>query len=830
MAILKHRGLSGDQVLASRATHGANTAVRGRRHRLPEIIREIVTEPLFLILVLTAGIYLLLGEAREAWIMLGALGFVSGISLYQETRSRAAVEALRRESGPAARVIREGELIGIPTEEVVVGDILIVEDGEPVAADARILELHDFSVDESLLTGESQPVTKDPDAGEDRIFQGSRVMSGSCTAEVIAVGPATSLGRIGRALEDIEPEKTPLQRQIRSFIRAMVSIGSLAFLVVWGIHWYRYGDLLEGLLQGLTLAMSILPEEIPVAFSTFMAMGAYTLYRQRVIARHPHTVETLGAATVICTDKTGTLTENRMEVAQVYSQRLGEPSRCDALAEAHAEVLEYAMWASETEPFDTMEQAIHRCYAEHVTPDLRPTYRMAREYPLGGSPPRMTHTYRSLDGERTIIACKGAVEGIVQQCDLTSEERNVILTQAARMAAEGHRVLGVARGEGDPDTLPDAQEDIPLTFLGLIAFSDPPKKNIAQVLRSFYDAGIRVKMITGDHLETALAVAQQTGFQTGGGRLSGADVMEMSDPDLRKAVQETHVFARMFPEAKLKVIRALQANGEVVAMTGDGVNDGPALQAAHIGIAMGQRGSEIARSASALILLDDDLARMVDAVALGRRIYENLKKAIRYIISIHIPIILIVLLPLLFGWEIPYVFSPVHVIFLELIMGPTCSIVFEREPIEAGSMQRPPRPVSDSFFSWAELQLSFVQGLAITATCLGLGWWFLQSGHDDRLVRTVIYTTLLSSNIFLTLVNRSFTLPVWTTLRHPNPLMPIALGASAVTMLAMVYIPMAREAFGFQALDIGQLALCIIAGLVGVSWIEVKKALSHPPR
>lgn len=825
MATVDHYGLDEAQVSASRLRHGVNSMVRGRRHRLPEILREIATEPLFLILVLTSGIYFLLGEVREAWIMLGALGFVSGISLYQETRSRAAVEALRRESGPAARVIREGRSLSIPVEEVVVGDILVVEDGEPVPADARILELHDFSVDESLLTGESLPVMKDPTNGDETIFQGSRVMSGTCTAEVTAVGPSTALGKIGRALEDIEPEKTPLQRQIRSFIRSMVGMGILAFAIVWGVHWYQHGDVLEALLQGLTLAMSILPEEIPVAFSTFMAMGAYTLYRQRVIARHPHTVETLGAATVICTDKTGTLTENRMEVAGIYSHALHREGNCQEVYPEMAEVLEYAMWSSETEPFDSMEQAIHRCYTEHAPEDLRPGFVMVREYPLGGSPPRMTHCFRSLDGQKAIIACKGAVEGILHQCGLAGDERQEILARAATMATRGHRVLGVAHGAGLPEDLPVQQEDIPMHFLGLVAFSDPPKRNISDVLQSFYEAGIQVKMITGDHAETAIAVANQTGLRIGSDNLDGAQIMGMSDAQLRKAVQETHLYARMFPEAKLKVIRALQANGEVVAMTGDGVNDGPALQAAHIGIAMGQRGSEIARSASALILLDDDLARMVDAVALGRRIYENLKKAIRYIISIHIPIILVVLIPLLFSWDIPYVFSPVHVIFLELIMGPTCSIVFQREPIEKGSMHRPPRPVSDSFFSWAELRLSILQGLAITAACLGLGWWFLQQGHDDRVVRTVIYTTLLSSNIFLTLVNRSFTLPVWATLRYPNPLMPLALGASLATMLAMVYIPFVRDAFAFAVLDAGQFAACVGVGLFGVAWIEVKKLI-----
>ncbi|MBP6184236.1 MAG: cation-translocating P-type ATPase [Saprospiraceae bacterium] len=822
MQEVDHKGLTNSEVEASRLQHGSNRIEARKKNRFWEVVREIVSEPLFLILVSTSLIYFVVGSIDEGIIMVVALLLVAGISLFQENRSRSAMDKLRLESGPHAKVIRNGQSTHIPTEEIVIGDLLVLEDGTIIPADALVLELHDFSVSESILTGESLPVLKSTAEDNNQLFQGTMVLSGSCTGRVVAIGAETALGKIGTSLETIESVKTPLQIQIRSFIRSMVGFGIIAFLVVWGLHYFIYGNLLQGLLQGLTLAMSILPEEIPVAFSTFMALGAYHLYKKKIIARTPHTVETLGAATVICVDKTGTLTANHMTIASIFS--LQEDKLIDYLENPgdFNEVLEYAMWSSEMVPFDNMEKAIHDSYGATAPEDKRPAYKMVHEYPLGGIPPIMTHVFQNNKNHR-IIACKGSLEGVLKQCALSPEKLWHITELSNQLTAKGYRVLGVAQADAFSGSLPATQDELAMELLGLIAFADPPKKNIQEVIKGFYDAGIQVKMITGDHAQTAKAIADQVELRPGKSMLTGKEVMDMSEASLTEKVRGSNIFARMFPEAKLKVIRALQANGEVVAMTGDGVNDGPALKAAHIGIAMGKRGSEIARNASSLILMDDNLAHMVEAVALGRRIYENLKKAIRYIISIHIPIILIVLLPLIFFWEFTDIFSPIHVIFLELIMGPTCSIVFENEPIEAGSMQRKPRKMTSSFFAWSELNTSIIQGLAITAACLGLGYYFIQTGAGDKTVRTIIYATLIFSNLFLTLVNRSFVHSVLTTLRYKNNLMPIILLASLVILMLSIYFDPVQSIFQLAPLSLSELALSLCTAFIGVIWIEVWK-------
>ena len=492
------------------------------------------------------------------------------------------------------------------------------------------------------------------------------VDSGNCVAEVQVVGKDTALGKIGTSLEEIEQTKTPLQVQIKSFVKSMVIFGAIAFLLVWGINYYHSRDILNALLQGLTLAMSILPEEIPVAFSTFMALGAYRLYKNKVITRSPYTVETLGAATVICTDKTGTLTENRMELRAIFDWKMEEVQDFTESKPVFSQTLEYALWASEILPFDPMEKSIHDFYANLAIVDERAGAKMLHEYPLSGKPPVMTHIFQKENGEK-VIAVKGSVEGVLDQCSLSETDSKKILAQVEQFTTTGFRVLAVGRADPKIETYPKTQQEFDFEFLGLLAFYDPPKKNIEKVLKTFYKAGIEVKMITGDYPQTAAAIAAQVGLKSKGDMLTGEEVMAMEESSLCQKVKETHFFARMFPEAKLRIVEALKKNGEVVAMTGDGVNDGPALKAAHIGIAMGKRGSEVAKSAAALVLVDDDLGHMTEAVALGRRIYENLKKAIQYIISIHIPIILMVFLPLALGWIYPNIFSPVHVIFLELI-------------------------------------------------------------------------------------------------------------------------------------------------------------------
>ncbi len=822
MALEKFTGLTEEEVIKSRNQFGSNTIEEKTRYKFLGILREIVIEPLFVILICAALIYFLLGDINEGIIMLFAIVFVSGISIFQENRSRTAIDSLKKLSSPVARVIRNAQTIDIASGDIVMNDLILVEDGYMIPADAQVEEAHDFSVNESLLTGESLAVFKNITERDNKIYNGTMVVTGSCIARVTAIGKQTRLGKIGESLQEIEQVKTPLQIQIKAFVKSMVGVGVIAFFIIWGVNYYLTKNVLHGLLHGLTIAMSVLPEEIPVAFSTFMALGAYHLYKKKVIVRSPYTVETLGAATVICADKTGTLTENDMKLAAIYEcseKKLYHYNREDYQPN---QVLEFAMWASETNPFDKMEFAIHEAYARASENDLRSAFTMSHEYPLSGFPPMMTHVFKH-DYLEPVIACKGGVEGILKQSNLPELDKMTVLKQAIEFAKSGYRVLGVAKANHDINSLPESQHDFEFIFLGLIAFYDPPKKNIKEVLQKFYDAGIKVKMITGDYAETAQSIAGEISFINDSQVLNGSEIMQMSSEELTLKVEQVDIFARMFPEAKLRVIEALKANGEVVAMTGDGVNDGPALKAAHIGIAMGLRGSELAKKASALVLLDDDLIHMVDAVALGRRIYENLKKAIQYIISIHIPIILIVTLPLLFFWKYVNLFSPVHVIFLELIMGPTCSIIFENEPIEPGSMNRLPRRMSSSFFSFHELSLSIIQGLVITCVCLGLGYYYMQQNATEAEVRTIIYSTLIFCNIFLTLVNRSFYHSVFATLKYKNAMIPIVLLVSLLVLLLSIYVEPVRAIFNFVELEKSDLLLCLGLAIPGVFWVELLK-------
>ena len=819
---MEYNGLSDQEVIANRKAFGSNAMGEKSKNPIWGILLEIIKEPLFIILLVASSVYFILGETTEGFIMLVAIGLVSGISIFQENKSRNAVNALKKLSSPQAKVYRNSKIVTIPTEEIVVKDLILVEDGNLIPADAKIIEAHDFSVNESMLTGESLSVSKDQSSESSMIYQGTMVDSGNCVAEVQVVGKDTALGKIGTSLEEIEQTKTPLQEQIKSFVKSMVIFGAIAFLLVWGINYYHSRDILNALLQGLTLAMSILPEEIPVAFSTFMALGAYRLYKNKVITRSPYTVETLGAATVICTDKTGTLTENRMELRAIFDWKMEEVQDFTESKPVFSQTLEYALWASEILPFDPMEKSIHDFYANLAIVDERAGAKMLHEYPLSGKPPVMTHIFQKENGEK-VIAVKGSVEGVLDQCSLSEADSKKILAQVEQFTTTGFRVLAVGRADPKIETYPKTQQEFDFEFLGLLAFYDPPKKNIEKVLKTFYKAGIEVKMITGDYPQTAAAIAAQVGLKSKGDMLTGEEVMAMEESSLCQKVKETHVFARMFPEAKLRIVEALKKNGEVVAMTGDGVNDGPALKAAHIGIAMGKRGSEVAKSAAALVLVDDDLGHMTEAVALGRRIYENLKKAIQYIISIHIPIILVVLLPLVFGWEFTLIFTPIHVIFLELIMGPTCSIVFENEPIEPDSMNKPPRKMSQNFFSWKELSLSVIQGLMVTAACLGFGFYLMKTGQNESIVRTLIFSTLVFSNIFLTLVNRSFYFSVLKTLSYPNKLVPLVLGISLLLLVLILTVPALVTVFDFEPVGIKWLLTSLGLAFLGVIWIEAWK-------
>ncbi len=821
-------GLTDSEVLTSRARNGRNEIVAQNNH-LITIVLDLLKEPMLILLVVAAVIYFLTGNTGDSIFMISALCVVTGISLFQESRSRKALDKLRALTQPHSRVIRNGKISTVLKEEIVLGDYMIVEEGASIPADGKIVQSNDFAVNESILTGESLPVSKD-NTSNNLVLQGSTVVSGLAICEVTAIGSATTLGKIGKTIEETVKGATPLQQQIGSFVKKMALAGIVVFLIVWLINFLGSNDLLDSLLKALTLAMSILPEEIPVAFTTFMALGAWRLMKLGIVVKNTSTVETLGSASIICLDKTGTITENRMQLTKVFSLSSGLIHDVDSSEQNEINpVLSAAMWASEPIPFDPMELALHEAYQRISPSDARKEFKMVHEYPLGGRPPMMTHVFVNERGER-IIAAKGAPEAMINVAQLSDRERDTVLDAMNELARAGYRVLGVGVSAFEGQIFPPEQQQLPFSFLGLVAFYDPPKSNIKDVFSSFYKAGIKIKLITGDNAATTSTIARQVNFDGYEKTLSGEELMLLSAEDLKKEVTEYNIFTRMFPEAKLRIVNALKANGHIVAMTGDGVNDGPALKAAHISIAMGKKGSEIAKEVSSIVLSDDNLARMIDAIAMGRKIYDNLKKAIQYIISIHIPIILTVFIPLVLGWAYPAIFTPVHVIFLELIMGPTCSIIYENEPMEKNTMIKTPRPFSTTFFSLRELSVSIVQGLAIAAGVLLVYQYAYHEYGSESVTRTMVFITLIAANISLTLVNRSFYYSIATTIRYKNNLVPlIILVTMLLTVISVVIRPVAAF-FQFTTLSFSQALIATTTGCAFVLWFEFVKVYQRSRR
>ena len=817
------KGLSDDEVIQSRRKNGPNTLEHQNKNGFFESLIEMFKEPMFLLLLTATGVYFITGKYGDGIFMLAAILLVSTISLYQESRSRNAIESLKKLLQPKSKVIRNGQIVEILSEEIVLGDFIQTEEGTFVPADGNILESSDFSVNESILTGESLAVIKNKTSESNLVFQGTIVASGMAICKVTAIGYQTQLGKIGKSLEAIVEEKTPLQLQIGNFVKKLSFIGLAIFAVVWGVNFYNSRLILDSLLKALTLAMSIIPEEIPVAFTTFMALGAWRLMKMGIIVKQTKTVETLGSANVICTDKTGTITQNKMSLAQLYvfsSNKIVDLK--DKLKVEEEELLSFSMWASEPVPFDGMEIALHEAYSKLDLKDERSNFKLIHEYPLGGNPPMMTHIFENKKGTR-IIATKGAAEALMAHSKLSETEKQQILKAIDTIAKEGYRVLGVGISEFSGKEYPKNQQELPFIFKGLIAFYDPPKENIKTVFDSFYNAGIELKIVTGDNATTTSTIAKQVGFKNPENIINGDELMAMDDTELKEKVMQTSIFTRMFPEAKLKIIKALKENNQIVAMTGDGVNDGPALKSAHIGIAMGKKGTEIAKEAANLILIEDDLAKMIDAIAMGRTIYVNLKKAIQYIISIHIPIVLIVFFPLVLGWIYPNIFSPVHIIFLEIIMGPTCSIIYENEPMESNLMLQKPRPFTTTFFNLKEILISIIQGLVITLGLLFVYQHCVAENYTESITRTNVFLTLIASNIFLTLANRSFYYSIITTLKYKNNLVLIIIGITVLTTSLLLFIPVFSRFFMFDKVSVSQIGFSISVGFVSVMWIEIYK-------
>lgn len=820
-------GLTNKQVILARKKFGQNKLDYKGESTFFDTVKRTAKEPMMILLLVAALIYFISGKLGDGIFLSAAIIFQTSISLYQYSRSKNALEKLKEFSQPNCKVIRNSIVKEIKSEDLVVGDFLMVEEGTSITADGTIIHSNDFSVNESILTGESFAVFKDKSKENKFIFSGTTVASGLAVAIITAIGNKTKLGVIGISLESISEEKTPLEIQIASFVKKMAISGAIVFVIVWALNYWYSQNPLNSLLQSLTLAMSILPEEIPVAFTTFMALGAWRLMKMGIVVKQMKTVETLGSATVICTDKTGTITENNMSLAKVFllsSKKISLHNH--QLTDDEKQLITLAMWASEPIPFDPMEVALHLSYKDFIQIDERPHYKLIHEYALEGKPPMMTHIFENSKGNK-IIAAKGAPEALIKVSNLNPTNKQIIHKAMDQLATDGYRVLGVGFSNFEGINYPERQQDLVFEFKGMVAFYDPPKKNIRKVLEDFYNAGISVKIITGDSAATTVAIAKQIGLRGYEKSISGNELMKLSQEELNTCVCDTAIFTRMFPEAKLKIINALKSNHQIVAMTGDGVNDGPALKAAHIGIAMGKKGTEIAKQAASLILLEDDLSKMVNAIAMGRKIYTNLKKAIQYIISIHIPIILTVFIPLAFEWIYPNIFSPIHIIFLEIIMGPTCSIIYENEPIEKNTMLQKPKALTTTFFNWKELSTSIVQGLIITAGTLFIYQYSVVNKYNEELTRTMTFTVLIAANIFLTLINRSFYYSILSTLKYKNNMVFFIIFITIAIVGLILYIDPLTTFFEFEALNIEQLFICVSTGFIIVIWFEVAKLIKR---
>jgi Ca2+-transporting ATPase len=806
------KGLSEKEAQTRLALSGKNILFSPPPHSFFKQLISWLIEPMVLILILAVVLYFILNQANEALTLLIALGLVLSISIYQDRKSEIALNQLRKLSEPKIQVLRDGKWKTILAEEIVPGDLILVEEGQTVPADCTVLEGHDFSVNEAFITGESISVNK---WKEDLVMAGSQVSSGSAQMIVRQTGQKTELGKLGKSMVETTTEKSPLQLEINGFVKKMGIVGGFAFLLVLGIQFQSTGQFAEALLLALTMAMALVPEEIPVAFSSFMALGAVKMSKAGILVKNALTVESLGAASVICFDKTGTLTTDEMELVWVQEyEKITDPDHSVSL-------LQLARLASEKEPFDAMEKAIFQAWQKEKSIQEIP-YQIHHEYPLAGAPPMMTHVHQTTENQ-FLATAKGAVEKILSVCSLPVEEKEKIENKAREMAENGIRVLAVSSAKAEKNSLPEKQEDFDWQFAGLLGLENPPKENTELVLSQFEKAGIQVKMITGDHITTAVAIAAKIGMENSSSVLTGKEVQEMPDAELKSKVGEISVFARMFPDAKLKVIKALQANGEVVAMTGDGVNDGPALKAAHIGISMGKKGTDIARQAASLVLVEDNLEALVTALKLGRTIYTNLKKAISYIVSIHIPIVLSVAIPLIFNWKWAQVLFPVHVIFLELVMGPTCSIAFENEPPEKNILTLRPRKAGSNLFSAEEIWFSILQGLSISLAIFFVMFYSRENLWEESKTRTMIFISLVLSNIFLTLSHRSKHHSVFQMLGIKNNLLWIMLGATLVLLILTLFIPQVKAWFGFQSLSWFEFALCFSVSLFGTWWIEILK-------
>lgn len=834
-------GLTADQVKERLLKNGFNELPKVKSGGFIQQVAGIFKEPMFLLLIICGTLYMFLGDIQEGFMLLGFVFFIMGIEFYQERKTGKALEALKELATPNVLVIRNGEEIKISCRELVEGDLVIFSEGERVPADGILLHSINLQVDESLLTGESVPVRKIESDGTKTIavtggddtpfvFSGTMVIQGNGVAQVTKTGIETEIGKIGKALGDTKEEVTHLKIELNSLVKRLTLIGAILCLIIVVVYFITRGSLLNGFLAGLTLAMAVIPEEFPVILTVFMALGAWRISKRRVLTRKSSAIETLGSATVLCSDKTGTLTQNKMAVCTLYNKTsFFDVSKKNGFPEDFHEIIEYGILSSQTNPNDPMEKAICKIGEEYLqnTEHMHHDWSMVREYPLTREQMAMSRVYVNEASGLYTIAAKGAPETIFDLCHLP--DTSIYEAAIQEMASNGLRVLGVARAKIKKELLPDIQHDFEFEFVGLIGLSDPIRPEVKDAIQECYKAGIRVIMITGDYPVTAQNIGKKIGLKDYDQCMIGPEVESMSVEELSKRIGHINIFARVVPEQKLKIVNALKLKGEIVAMTGDGVNDAPALKAAHIGIAMGERGTDVAREASSLILTDDNFSSIVGAIRLGRRIFDNLQKAFGYVFAIHVPIAGLSMIPIFFA-DAPLLLFPMHVAFLELIIDPACSVIFESEKEEKNVMNRPPRGTKGKFFGGGKIVMTCMQGVSILLVVLAVYFTSLYLGYAEEEVRTMCFITLIISNLMTIQTNRSWESTIFQIFATPNKSFKWIVSLALVLLTAVITIPFLRGLFSFTLLGTSEILISVGAGFLSIVWFEIYKAHNNRKR
>jgi len=837
-------GISQEEAKRKLKLEGYNEIPSKKKYGLLYLLLEVIKEPMFLLLLITGAIYLFLGNKEDAIMLVSFIVVIVSITIYQERKTEKALEALKNLSSPRALVIRDGKQINIAGREVVTGDIIILKEGNRVPADAVVISSSNLLIDESLLTGESIPVKKtelsdknfskiNNESGSNYdsfIYSGTLIIQGHGIAKVVATGVKTEIGKIGKTLKSIKDEETPLQKETKKIVKNVLFIAIALCVAIVLIYGFTRGNWFNGFLAGLSLSMAMIPEEFSVVLLIFLTMGAWRISKKEVLTRKASAIETLGSASVLCVDKTGTLTYNKMTLGKIFSE--GEffniaNNNLSNIPENFHNLLEYSILASQRDPYDPVESAIKQVGETYLanSEHLHNYWNLVKEYPLSKEITALSHVWESADNKNYIIAAKGAPESILDLCHLDENKKNDLLNIVMQLADEGYRVLGVASAIFSKIDIPENQHDFNFKFLGFLGFNDPIRENVPDTIRVCYEAGIRVILITGDYPGTAVNIAKQVHLKNPQNFITGNDIDNISFEELKQKVRNINIFARIMPQQKLQIINAFKANGEIVAMTGDGVNDAPALKAAHIGIAMGGRGTDVAREAASLVLLNDDFSSIVEAIKLGRRIYNNLKKAMSYILSIHIPIALLSLIPVIF--KLPILLLPAHIAFMEIIIDPSCSTVFEAQKEDTNIMKNKPRNINESMFNKKVLLWSIINGFSIFIVTISIFLIALKRGVTSDEARTLTFTSLVLANLALIATNSSWSQNIIKIFKSKNKSLYFVIAIALILLILILYLPTLRSLFHFSKLGFNDFLLCLLLGFVITLWFEFIKFINN---